>query len=329
MDKLRDIKGRRLEYKDNDVIFPEGSSGNEVYLILRGKAEVSRCIAGRKEVFAILKAGDFFGEMAALRDNVRSMTVTAVGDLCLNELSLDEMIEYLRRDPARLKDAFRIIAHRLDRSNARINEMILSRIKEEDYWDQDTTDKLNILVVDDHPNIRKTLKDLLSHSYNTFTAPDGASAMQIMEQHDISIVMADYRMPNMHGGQLLESIKNMYPDTIRIMLSDWFDQEKLMQAIKEVQIHDVIAKPWRSGEVEFTLARWSAQYRKLRHMRVSANSCSIFQQKLESANEVIQQMIDELREVDLDKERHGSFWNFLRKRSKKHFVGYALHNPSS
>jgi response regulator RpfG family c-di-GMP phosphodiesterase len=105
------------------------------------------------------------------------------------------------------------------------------------------------------------------------------------------------------------------------MLSDWFGQEKLMKAIKELQIHDLITKPWRSGEVEFTLARWSAQYRKLRRVEEKANAYSIVKQQLESSKEVIQQLIHELREVESGKERHRSLLSFWRKRTKKQLVG--------
>ena len=84
MEKPSGMKGRSLEYINNDVVFREGSRGRKVYLILGGRAEVSRCIAGRKEILAILRERDFFGEMAALRDDMRTMTVTAIGELELS-----------------------------------------------------------------------------------------------------------------------------------------------------------------------------------------------------------------------------------------------------
>ncbi len=64
------------------------------------------------------------------------------------------------------------------------------------------TDRVNILLVDDHPNIITALKKLLSDEYNVFTALDGKSALLIMEKQDIALVLADYRMPEMSGTEL-------------------------------------------------------------------------------------------------------------------------------
>jgi CRP-like cAMP-binding protein len=55
------------------VVFEEGSPGDKVYLILEGKVRISRNVAGMgEEALAILKAGDYFGEMALIDDFPRS-----------------------------------------------------------------------------------------------------------------------------------------------------------------------------------------------------------------------------------------------------------------
>lgn len=300
MRKKKKVKGKYLEYKSNKVVFAEGSGGKEVYFILNGRAEVSQLIDGKKEITAILKEGDFFGEMAALNDDVRSMTVTAIGDLRLNELSLDEMLEYMQRDPEILKNVCVSLAGRLRDTNLKVRELTreaVTIVENEKGWMTDSSDKIHILVVDDQPSIVEALEALLSEEYSVSTAFDGKSALQMMKLHDIALVLTDERMPEMTGTELLENIERMYPDVIRIMISSYFDQEILMKAIREVQVHDVISKPWRSGEVTFTVARWIVQYKKVKRMEEKANQYTVIQKELEKANEVIQKLMQELREA--------------------------------
>ena len=67
----------RLEIHAGEVILREGRLGRELFVILSGRATVTR--AGR--VVNLLGAGDYFGELAAIEAAPRSATVTATTDL--------------------------------------------------------------------------------------------------------------------------------------------------------------------------------------------------------------------------------------------------------
>src|SRR5204862_3687738 len=55
------------------LIFAEGAAGDKVYLIMEGKVRISRTVPGMgEEALAVLKAGDYFGEMALIDDFPRS-----------------------------------------------------------------------------------------------------------------------------------------------------------------------------------------------------------------------------------------------------------------
>lgn len=61
------------EYKRGTKIFAENSIGNKFYLILSGEVRISKNIAGMgEEALAVLKVGDYFGEMALIDESPRS-----------------------------------------------------------------------------------------------------------------------------------------------------------------------------------------------------------------------------------------------------------------
>ncbi|MBV8201811.1 MAG: cyclic nucleotide-binding domain-containing protein [Acidobacteria bacterium] len=82
-------------------LFQEGDEGNEMYVILEGKAMISKFIPGAgEEALAILERGDFFGEMSLIDGEPRSADARAYGGP-LTVLSLDQATvrEILAMDP--------------------------------------------------------------------------------------------------------------------------------------------------------------------------------------------------------------------------------------
>ena len=117
--------GSYVQYTDGEVVFAGGSSGKQIYFITNGEAEVSQQIGEKKRVMAVLVKGDFFGEMASLSNDVRSMTVTAVGNLHLYELSMDEMFQYMRNNTEIMRDVYASLVKRLQDTNLQVKELML------------------------------------------------------------------------------------------------------------------------------------------------------------------------------------------------------------
>jgi len=65
------------EFDVGEVIFEEGSSGRELYVVLEGKVEIARISDSRKIVIVTLGKGEFFGEMAVIDGSSRSATAIA------------------------------------------------------------------------------------------------------------------------------------------------------------------------------------------------------------------------------------------------------------
>jgi CRP-like cAMP-binding protein len=65
------------EYGVGDVIFEEGSTGRELFVVLNGEVEIAKISGDRKTVIVTLGKGEFFGEMAVIDGSSRSATAIA------------------------------------------------------------------------------------------------------------------------------------------------------------------------------------------------------------------------------------------------------------
>jgi CRP/FNR family cyclic AMP-dependent transcriptional regulator len=71
----------RRRYRKSEIIFEEGSTGSEMYLIHSGRVSLSvRQKEAERVPLVVLDPGDFFGEMALVDDSPRSATASAVED---------------------------------------------------------------------------------------------------------------------------------------------------------------------------------------------------------------------------------------------------------
>lgn len=71
------------KYADGEVVFKQGDTGNEMYIVRSGKVKIFRTKDGKETMLAHLKPDDFFGEMAFFGDQPRSASVVAVGETTL------------------------------------------------------------------------------------------------------------------------------------------------------------------------------------------------------------------------------------------------------
>ena len=61
----------------DDVIFEEGSTGRELYVVLDGKIDIAKITGATKTLIVTLGKGEFFGEMAVIDGSARSATAIA------------------------------------------------------------------------------------------------------------------------------------------------------------------------------------------------------------------------------------------------------------
>jgi putative two-component system response regulator len=117
-----------------------------------------------------------------------------------------------------------------------------------------------IMVVDDElPNLR-LLERLFRSHYTVITASSGAEALQLLEQHDVALLITDQRMPGMSGTELLKQSVAFRPRMVRIILTGYTDVSTLIEAINCGQIYKFVQKPWHNDELRLTVERAVEHY---------------------------------------------------------------------
>lgn len=102
-----------------------------------------------------------------------------------------------------------------------------------------------LLLVDDEPNIVAALKRLFRRDgYRIVTASSGAEGLQRMAEYEVDVVLSDQRMPGMTGVEFLRRAKELYPDTVRMVLSGYTELQSITDAVNEGAIYRFLTKPW-------------------------------------------------------------------------------------
>ncbi|QPF75930.1 response regulator [Roseateles sp. DAIF2] len=157
-----------------------------------------------------------------------------------------------------------------------------------------------ILLVDDEPHIlsalqrslRLGLRELDLH-WELEPHADPRAALARAGDCAFSLVLSDYRMPQLDGVALLSRLRELQPDCVRVILSGQADQQALLAAINEAQIARFIAKPWVDAELIAALRELLAQ--RERRLETEALADAMRRQRGElSAQELEQRRLERL-----------------------------------
>ena len=110
-----------------------------------------------------------------------------------------------------------------------------------------------ILVVDDEETTRETLLKILEREgYHVLTAKDGQSALEVIREHKVNVIISDVCMPRMDGNKLLKLAKSILPDVEIILMTGHGKMEMGLEALKEGAF-DFIQKPFTRLAVNKTV----------------------------------------------------------------------------
>lgn len=119
----------------------------------------------------------------------------------------------------------------------------------------------NILFVDDEPKILSAYQRQLRKKFHIDIALGGEKALKFIAcGGPYAVIISDMKMPGMDGIQLLSKVKKESPETVRIMLTGYADQETAINAVNEGNIFRFLTKPCPSILLVKTIEAGIKQY---------------------------------------------------------------------
>jgi response regulator RpfG family c-di-GMP phosphodiesterase len=103
-----------------------------------------------------------------------------------------------------------------------------------------------ILLVDDDPlDLELVARALKPGGYEIIGSNDPYEALQILMERSVGIVISDHNMPRLSGTDFMVNVRNLYPETVRIVISGSSNLEVVAGAVNAAAIHKFLSKDWK------------------------------------------------------------------------------------
>ena len=112
-----------------------------------------------------------------------------------------------------------------------------------------------ILVVDDEERMRNLLKKVLTkQGLSVQTSPNGIDALMKVEETPFDVILADIRMPEMNGIEVLKAVKETRPEIYVILMTAFGSIDSAVEAMKK-GAYDYITKPFKMEEITIVIKK--------------------------------------------------------------------------
>lgn len=156
-------------------------------------------------------------------------------------------------------------------------------------------DRAGLLFVDDEVNILKSLTRLFRQEpVRIFTASSGGEALELLDQNPIEVVITDQRMPGISGIELLATVRQRWPDVLRMMLTGYTDVGVAVDAINRGEVYRLISKPWNDQELRVTIRQALETVRMRRELERLHGVARDQNRELQRVNAALQSMNHDL-----------------------------------
>ena len=128
-----------------------------------------------------------------------------------------------------------------------------------------------VLIVEDEEPVRSVLvRKLTLSGYEVMSAPDGIQALYMLREKNFGVILTDINMPNLNGLELLQIVREAYPDIIIIMSTAYNDLEHAISAMR-LGASNYLVKPFKLEDAVTALRQALAQrQRNLTRKRIEA-----------------------------------------------------------
>ena len=180
--------------------------------------------------------------------------------------------------------------------------------------------KNKILIVDDNPNIRKSLQVILQkEGFITRAVSSGEEVIEEVKKHSPDLILLDLALPGLSGIEVLKYIRTFEQEVIIVIITANPSFESAAEAIR-CGAYDYIVKPYDIDEALFTVKRAIEKKLSLTRSRNQALSLANISLELERANLGLRKEIVERKRAE---EKIQQYATELEKKNKKLFDALA------
>lgn len=102
----------------------------------------------------------------------------------------------------------------------------------------------SVLFVDDDPGVLANLRrGLWREPLEILTASSARAALELLHQREVDVVVSDEKMPEMGGAEFLTLVRQLHPETCRVLLSGQADVDAALRAINDARVFRFLTKP--------------------------------------------------------------------------------------
>ncbi|HEY4485786.1 MAG TPA: ATP-binding protein [Nitrospiria bacterium] len=117
-----------------------------------------------------------------------------------------------------------------------------------------------VLYVDDEPMALETFQAQFRDEFSIHTASDAEAALAVLGGHPVAVILSDQRMPGMGGVDLLGRVKQLYPDTVRMLITAYSDMDVVIEAINRGSVYRYLTKPFNEEDLRNTIRQGIETY---------------------------------------------------------------------
>jgi DNA-binding NtrC family response regulator len=116
------------------------------------------------------------------------------------------------------------------------------------------TPRGTVLVVDDEPSVRASVRTILEGTCRILEAEDGVEAMELLRSHDVDLVMLDQRMPGETGLDVLQRVKAFDSTIVVVLVTAVHEVRTAVEALKR-GAYDYLTKPFDVDDIAMLVNR--------------------------------------------------------------------------
>lgn len=135
---------------------------------------------------------------------------------------------------------------------------------------------LRILTVDDDPQVLRLMKRVLSQKgHEVISAEGGVFALDRARDTHIDVAVVDYEMPDQDGVSVLSALRQLRPESVRILASGALNVERVTDAVNRGDITRVLAKPYSPEILLNTISEALASRKKQAETYIAATQSEL------------------------------------------------------